>query len=414
MPLSRLRLNTTVRSYLSVLHDLALGKTMQGTSVPDLERRVASSLGIPYALCMPMARVGIYLVIRALIKPGQKVVLSPYTITDVVNMVICAGGVPVFADIERETCNINPDNIERLIDDQTGAVMITHFHGLACDMERIVAICSRHEVPLVEDAAQAFGSRTAKGPVGTLSDAGIYSFGMFKNATSFLGGMVVTPHRWLHDRLAAEMAEFPYQPLNGFLAKLFRAFATDMATLPLFFRTFSYWIFRYAYLHDVRVINELLAVDVRPEIKQIVPDGYLRQMTPTQARLVGAQLTKVERENRARIEAARIYHMGLSDLDELILPPPTFDGSHVFYHYPIQYSDRDALIRYAMEQFRDLTVSHHKNCAALDCFREYAADCPNAAETARCLIYLPTYPSYPRTEIEKNIAVVRRFFGQTA
>ena len=61
--------------------------------------------------------------------------MSPYTIHDVVNMVLCAGGNPIFADIEKSTCNISANAIEELIDDNTGAVMITHLHGLACDIE---------------------------------------------------------------------------------------------------------------------------------------------------------------------------------------------------------------------------------------------------------------------------------------
>src|SRR6185503_17787272 len=97
--------------------------------------------------------------VKALIKPGRKVILSPYTIADVVNMVVCAGGEPVFADIERETCNVDAAEVERLIDDQTGAVMVTHFYGLACDIERIAKICKDRNVPLIEDAAQAFGVR---------------------------------------------------------------------------------------------------------------------------------------------------------------------------------------------------------------------------------------------------------------
>ena len=73
-------------------------------------------------------------------------------------MVLCAGGVPVFADLESDTCNVDPDEIERLIDADTGAVMVTHLHGLACDMGRISAICRDRGVPLVEDAAQAIGA----------------------------------------------------------------------------------------------------------------------------------------------------------------------------------------------------------------------------------------------------------------
>ena len=96
-----------------------MGQTAQGDDVQRLENEIISRFKVPYAACVPQARVGIYLAIKGLIQLGQKVIVSPYTIADVINMVICAGGVPVFADIDRRTTNVAAAEIEKLIDDQT-------------------------------------------------------------------------------------------------------------------------------------------------------------------------------------------------------------------------------------------------------------------------------------------------------
>src|SRR6188508_929872 len=113
-PMARFRIYTEASDYLYLLKDLLLGRAAKGDDNERLERAIATKFQVPYATCMPQGRVGIYLAVKALIKPGQKVVLSPYTIADVINMVICAGGVPVFADIDRCTTNIRAQDVEDL------------------------------------------------------------------------------------------------------------------------------------------------------------------------------------------------------------------------------------------------------------------------------------------------------------
>jgi perosamine synthetase len=412
-PLPRLRIYTTPAQYIDVFRRVITGRFTSGADVSLLEQAICDLQKARYAVAMPMARVGIYMAVKALIKPGQTVIMSPYTIADVVNMVVCAGGIPVFADIERETANIDPVEIERLIDENTGAVLVTHFYGLMCDVERIGAICANRGVPMIEDAAQAFGARLGSRAAGTFGAAGIYSFGLYKNINSFFGGMVVGNEAWLHDRIANEMAALPFQPLGGYFKKVLAGALTDALTLPAVFRMLTFWLFRFAFLHDVDSINRRLKVDTDPQMVKVIPASYLCQMTPLQAHLILRQLPRLERETQARIAASRRYYAGLRDIDELILPPMRTDGSHMYWYYPIQYRERHKLVGFAMKHGRDISESYHRNCADLACFAAFHRDCPNARATADQLIYLPTYPRYTESEIDQTISVVRRFFGRS-
>ena len=410
-PLPRFRVYAKPRDYGSIAAEVLTRRWLRGDGCREIEQAIEDR-GIAHALCVAKARVGIFLAVRAIIEPGQKVVLSPYTISDVINMVICAGGVPVFADLERETCNLDPAQIEKLIDADTGAVLVTHLHGLACDMERVSAICRERSVPLIEDAAQAFGTRFAGRPVGGFGDAGIYSFGMYKNINSFFGGMVVTPRGDLAERLRTEVKGFPPQEISYYLTKVLSGVASDLATWPPLFQALTYPVFRYGFLHDVALLNQQVSVDVDPEMKRELPESYLRQLTPMQARLVLRQLEGVDDASRARIRAAELYHEGLRDLPELLLPPLRSDLSHTYSYYPIQVEDRDALLRHMMRQRRDVAAQHLKNCADLPCFEEWQRDCPRARETANSVVLLPTYPRYAVPELEKNVAAIRSFFGR--
>ena len=411
-PLPRFRIYSSFRDYSSIARDLLTLGVGRGESVRELESVIASRNGAGHALCVAKARVGIFLAIRALVKPGQKVVLSPYTISDVINMVVCAGGVPEFADLEPDTCNVDAEDVARLVDGDTGAVMVTHLHGLACDVRRIAKLCGDAGVPLIEDAAQAFGTRVGGQQVGTFGDAGIYSFGMYKNLNSFFGGMIVSSREDLATQLKSEISAFPSQEVGYYLTKLASGVASDLATWPPFFKAFTYRVFRYGFLHDVGVLNSQVTVDVDPQLKRSLPESYLRRMTPMQARLVLGQLASVDDHIRQRIERAQIYHAGLQDLSDVSLPPLRTDFSHTYNYFPIQVADRQALLRQMMTDRRDVAGQHLHNCADLPCFEEFHRDCPNARSTARSVLLLPTYPRYSMQDVERNVASIRRYFGR--
>ena len=411
-PLPRFRIYSRPRDYCAIARDVATRRWLAGDECHELERAMTERQGVAHAICTAKARVAIYLAVRALVPRGRKVVLSPYTISDVVNMVICAGAIPVFADLERETCNVDPADVERLVDADTGAVMVTHLHGLACDMERISAVCRARGVPLIEDASQAFGARSGGRAVGSFGDAGIYSFGMYKSVNAFFGGMLVTPHRDLAGRLRAEADAFPPQELGYYLSKAASGLASDVATWPPLFKSIVYRMFRFGFLHDVSYLTDQLTVDLHPEMKRELPESYLRRFTPTQARLVLSQLAGVDDAIRARIRAAERYHAALRDVPEVLLPPLRSDFSHVYSAFPIQVPHRHEFLRFMMSERRDVAAQHLHNCADLPCFREFHRECPNARTTARSVVLLPTYPRYAAVEIEHNIATIRRFFGR--
>jgi dTDP-4-amino-4,6-dideoxygalactose transaminase len=410
-PLPRYRLYSKLRDYAAIGRDVALGRRTSGDDCARLEAAICE-WSTPHAVCTSQARLAIYLGVHAIVEPGKRVVLSPYTISDVINMVVCAGGVPVFADLEPGTCNVDAAEVEKLVDDETGAVLITHLHGLACDVDRIQAICRERGVPLIEDAAQAFGATWKGQRLGTFGDAGIYSFGKFKNVNSFYGGMLVTQHEKVAERARKEMEGWPAHPLGHYLSEVAGGVAADVATWPPLFRTITYPIFRYGFLHDVALLNNQVTVDKYPQLKRELPAAYRRRMTPMQARIVLDQLPDVDRFIKARIERAKRYHEGLEGVDEVIRPPLREDGSHMYTYYPIQVEDRDALLRHLMQEHRDVAAQHLKNCADEPTYAEFARDCPNARFTANATVILPSYPRYSLEDVDANIASIRRHFGK--
>ena len=102
-------------------------------------------------------------------------------------MVLLAGGKPIFVDINKDTLNIDESLIEKKISSDTAAILVTHLHGLVCEMEKILPIANKYDLYTIEDAAQSFGAKDLNLYAGSIGDVGIYSFGLYKNLSSSAG-----------------------------------------------------------------------------------------------------------------------------------------------------------------------------------------------------------------------------------
>jgi dTDP-4-amino-4,6-dideoxygalactose transaminase len=327
--------------------------------------------------------------------------------------VICAGATPVFADIDRKTCNIDTAEVERLVDDQTGAVMVTHLHGLACDIEGVARVCRAKGVPLVEDTSQSLGAVVNGKKLGTFGEAGIFSFGMAKNVNCLYGGLVVTENAELAAALRAELAPLPFQDRELLLNRAAFCLLGDVMTADVIFPLSTFWIFRFGYLHQIEALNKRWRGEDAPTIKEQIPESYLRRMTPMQARLLRPQIARIDELSRVRIGYAKIYDR-LSAIPDIITPPLRLDGSHIYLNYAIQVPDRHALLRYLMQHGRDLTVQHMGNNADYPTYARWHRDCPNARATGTSVLLLPSYPAYGEREVEKNVELIERYFARAS
>jgi len=412
-PQPRSRLYTTGEAYCKGTLAAVSGWGYSSNDTENLEQELGKLHEGCAAIAMPMARVGIYLVLKNLIRVGQKVILSPYTISDVVNMVLCAGGVPLFADIEEGgSCNIDARAVANLIDtyDDIGGVLVTHFYGLICNIEPILVACRRRGIPVIEDAAQSFDAKLDGRRAGTLGHAGVFSFGLLKNVTGFIGGAVITTDTALEVKIRADLEKMSIYPRSMLLKRMAKGAVFDIATTPVVFDTAVYWSFRSAALHNIKFFNNKLDTDLNPVAYSQFPDAYAYRMSGVQAGIIRKQFERCGRQTQERIAKAQIYYNGLKDLPALKLPPMRADGSHIYCYYAILCEQRDRLARWMTEQFRDIQVSHHRNCASLPCFSDYQRDCPNAEHTAQSVIYLPTYAGYRQSEVEKNVEVICDYF----
>ena len=142
-----------------------------------------------HAIAIGRARTGIYLLAKLATRGERKrVLMSPFTISDLVTMVMLAGAEPVFYDFEPSSTACSLASLESLIDDKTACVIVTHYHVNEPRLGQIEALCRAHGAYLFDDCALSFGGDIEGRSIGTLTDASVFSFSSFKLLNYFWGG----------------------------------------------------------------------------------------------------------------------------------------------------------------------------------------------------------------------------------
>lgn len=166
---------------------------LHGEEVATFERRFADMHGCKHAIAVVNGTVSLRIALLAAgIEADDEVIVPPYTFVSTATAVIEANAIPVFADIDLDTFNLDPDAVRRAITPRTRAIIPVHFAGQIADMRAINKIAREHNLVVIEDAAHAHAARYENRPAGSLGDFGSFSFQSSKNLTSGEGGIITT------------------------------------------------------------------------------------------------------------------------------------------------------------------------------------------------------------------------------
>lgn len=261
---------------------------MGGPEVRAFEAKAADYFGVKHALTVNSWTSGLIAAVGAIgIEPGDEVITTPWTMSATAMAILHWNAIPVFADIDPDSFNIDPVSVEKLIGPRTRAILAADIFGQSADMVALRAIADRHGLKLLTDTAQAPGSWTDGGFTGTLADIGGFSLNYHKHIHCGEGGILVTNDDRLAERLAlirnhAESVNHQESP-------------ADLANLI----------------------------------------GYNFRLGEIECAIASVQLDKLADRVATRQRAARILDEGLRDLPGLKIPIVMSGGTHVYYVYGI-------------------------------------------------------------------------------
>lgn len=351
-------------AYLKVIGDVIdSGELAGGRYVENFERDFATYCGVAYAVGVGSGTEALWLTLLAMgIGPGDEVITVPMSFVATVEAICLTGAKPVFVDIDPHTYTLDPSALHGALTHRTKAIIPVHLFGQPADMAPILEFARQHGLRVIEDAAQAHGAECGGQKVGSIGDAGCFSFYPAKNLGAMgEAGAVVTGDKKLADRI---------QQLRN---------------------------------HGQSDKNSHALV------------GWNCRMDGIQGAVLSLKLQRLDHENQMRRGHARMYAEKLSDLSELDLPMEASGRSHVFHIYAIRTPARDQLILNLRANQIEFGVHYPVPIHLQPAFHHLGlrlGDFPISESYAKELVSLPMFPEMETEQIDLVVRAICTTFDR--
>lgn len=339
-----------------------------GPKTKEFEEKFASFIGTDYAVGVNSATAGLHLALKVAGVDGKEVITTPMTFVSTNMAILYNNGLPVFADIEADTLNIDVEDIERKISSKTRAIIVVHYGGHACDMDPIIKLARDHKLKVIEDAAHACGGEYKGEKLGSIGDIGCFSFHAVKNLATGDGGMI-TVHNSEYDSRLRKLR--------------WLGISKDTWNRSEIENKYS-WFY---------TVEEL---------------GYKYHMNDITAAIGLVQLEKLERLNQRRREIVRTYNENFAELDWLQTPVEKEYAKSACHNYVVKVEDRDRFIQHLQDHGISASVHYFPN-HLYDLFKDYRSSLPVTENVWKKIVTLPLFPGLTDTDIGRIVDVVRKF-----
>ncbi|MGD1953390.1 MAG: DegT/DnrJ/EryC1/StrS family aminotransferase [Leptolyngbyaceae cyanobacterium] len=366
--------STGEEEWQALREPLSTGWLTQGPKVAEFETRFANRHGVSHAIATTSCTTALHLILTALgIGPGDEVIVPAFTWVSTANVVLYCGAIPIFVDVDPQTCNIAIDQVAAKITNCTKAIIPVHLFGRCVDIDALKEVVPN--IPLVEDSACAAVAAYKGRAAGSLGVAGAFSFHPRKSITTGEGGMITTND----DALAEKM--------------------------------------RVLRNHGASVAEEQRHLGPKP---YILPEfnllGFNYRMTDLQGAVGLVQLSKLDSLLQERRQWADYYHQKLSDLDWLQTPKVTPDYSHGWQAYVCYVDETCAPMprNQLMEALQALGISTRPGTHAVhmlgyykDRFGIKPEDFPGAWNCDRYTLALPLHNRMSAADYDYIVAALK-------
>lgn len=348
-----------------------------GPKVTEFEKELCDFTGAKYAVAVSNGTAALHCAcIAAGIEPGDEVITTPMTFAASANCILYCGGIPVFADINPATYNIDPDSIREHITEKTKAVIAVDFTGQVVEVEKIKAICDKYNLIFIEDASHSIASKYKGKPVGSLADITTFSFHPVKTITGGEGGAVLTNNKDIYRKLVL------------------------------------------AHTHGITHDNNSMEENHNGEIwyYEQISLGYNYRLTDFQAALLISQLNKIERFKKRRQEIVRKYNQAFDKMPEIIVQTeiPESDTCRHLYIIRLKLSK----LKCSRKEFFDAMSAENVQCQVhyipVYWFPYYKhlgykkGLCPNAEKIYEGIMSIPLYPLLSDDDVNSVIKAVKK------
>ncbi len=379
--------------------------------ISEFENQFANFIGVKHAIAMPSARIGLAVFLDEMaFEKDDEVIMSSYNYHVVAALFKHKGLKPVFVDVSERTWNIAPDLITKKITSKTKMIVATHLYGRSCDMDKLMAICHKHNIMLIEDVAHACGGEYKNQKLGSFGDVSFFSFGTGKALVTLKGSILTTNNKFIASSFRRRLETNGCLKKKGSLGDLIKPILETVFTKNVIFSLFIYPMLYILNCFGFKPVDEFT------EDKYVFEEGSINinkgSFTWFQAALGIGQLKRLEDLNKKRMLWGATLNKLLDGIQQIQLP--SIDGSkeHISLYYGIVAEEAKELRKYLFFRGVDTKMGSMRACSALDFFQS-GESCPVAERISSNIVELPCYPSLNREKIYYLNKIVREFYQKS-
>jgi dTDP-4-amino-4,6-dideoxygalactose transaminase len=359
------------------------------TTVSEFERGISEYIDCKNSILTYSGRTALYVLLKAYgLKKSDEIIMPAYMCETVSQLLIDMGFRINFVDIEKDTYNINIEDLMEKVSKSTKAIIPVHMFGNPCEMKSILEIANDYDLIVIEDAAQAMGAEYHGKKVGVIGDSGFFSFGRGKPITTMDGGAIVTND----DKIAEKSREI----ISAFKKQ-------KVVALSMLVKLLGYSSLRNRTIY--RLIYKIVRNDnLRGDIN-ISNLGF--KFSNIQASIGLVQLSRLDEFNKSRTENAKFLREHLERVKGIKLQRISKNAKPIYLRFPIRVDTKVKRDRVISDLNKSGIESSVVYPVALPQFHGISDECKNTEEAVKKTIALPTHPCVEKTDLERIIVVLK-------
>jgi len=399
--------------FLTSLKTILSDKILNGPNIKKFEKKFSNHFRMKHAIAVSSARFAFYLILKNLnLKKDDEIIIPAYMPWIMVKVIIISGLKPVFVDIDKNTFNIIPSEIEKKITNKTKAVLAVHLYGLPCEIEKIKGICKKNNLVLIEDCAQAIGSKYKNKRVGTFGDFSFFSFGPKKIFNTYEGGMILTNNSKIEKQIRNEINKLRFPKKIELIKKCFKNHI-DCFFINNFFTKYLIYLYYktlitlgYSNTEDI-TSAEFKKVQYPYLIDRMTQQSFLKKYavkyTNLQALVGMLQFENIDNNIKKINLNAKLLNYKIKNsqyISEKYLSS--------YFLYCVKSNNKEQIIEKLFKSRIIISSGHYLVLPDLDAFKEYKCECPNTREISKSIFYLPVQSNLKKHEMTYLLKILEK------
>ncbi len=361
------------------------------------------------------ARIGLFHILSFLKKKNKvrnKIILSSFTVFDMINMVLLSGFEPIFVDHYADSSQIDIEELKKKVGkfkNEIGAILLTHYNVNNSELIEISNICKANKITLIEDCAISIGSKYNNDYVGKFGDYSIFSFGFYKFINVLSGGMVFSKDEEFYNYVIEIEKSWKEVKIYNLYKLIFKSIFVRFMSSNFIFN-FIFPIIKLSYKKNIMPIKKFLINDPNPHIKKKFPKEYEFKLSNFQINDIIFQFKNLEQKRKLRAENYYAYLNGINNKKIIFFHnSKNLLNDNAYLNFPIIVDDKKRFIDYMLDNNIDLNPQFYRSVDQISLFAEYSDNISKIHDTVCKLVTFPTYSQISKSYIKKTIEIINKY-----